>query len=476
MNWHELNEEKRVKDIYSKHSIEDFWNWWSNNQNRVMEVRIKDFDLIKEIANKFNIPFSASGVYVKNAEELKRVIAYARDKAVMWFGLQPRKKNWNKFGKKSFGGSDNHVGEIAYLFIDIDRIIKNGGATNNELKACDELCNKILERLSTQGWNKSYCKICSSHGLQLLIKLDYPIKLPEIEFDNKNKIFLPNEEFDKIKQIIREGLGGQISRFGKKFREELQVEIDKSCFKISNVGALHCTKNFKYDMTRWRGIVELKDGENTGLTDYILSKENDIKIYKNKNVFIKSRTLDLKHRLTLDKLHENILIRFLLDNDLPYGEINNKLWFQFKCLLRDNKIDLSSKEFILLHKELEAKFKGDFTINLPDPKFTFDENIVNSYCINNCLPPLYKLWPNRTKKLDMKLDNIDWNIIEFVDEEMELKSDTTIQEDLKECKTLLKEGLYDNKFIVGKFLKGCIKKYGEAKTMYYFKYLIERYF
>ena len=68
--WYELEERALLKRL-SNHSIKDFWDWWSDGENRVMEIRIKDYPLIKEVAKRFNIPYSVSGVYVNNAQLLK---------------------------------------------------------------------------------------------------------------------------------------------------------------------------------------------------------------------------------------------------------------------------------------------------------------------------------------------------------------------------------------------------------------------
>jgi len=201
--WYDMSEEERIKNVYSKYTIKDFWNWWSGGESKVMEVRIMDFTLVKEISLKYNLPYSASGVFVNNEITLKNVIGSVRDKATVWFGIQPRRKNWNKWGKKGFGGSDIFVDEIGFIFIDIDRITKTTTATNQELKKADELANLLLERFKLEGWNKSYMKICSGNGLQLVIKLDFPIKLIPIEFDSKTKIYSINDEYEKMRTMQR---------------------------------------------------------------------------------------------------------------------------------------------------------------------------------------------------------------------------------------------------------------------------------
>lgn len=468
MKWYELNEEDKIKNVYSKYKIKDFWDWWSNGEQKVMEVRIKDFALIKQVANKYELPYSASGVYVWNDILLKNVIAIIRDKATVWFGINPRKRNWNKYGKKSFGGTDYNISEINYIFIDIDRVDTSKPAEKEELKNCDDLANKILERLGTQGWNKNYIKICSGHGVQLLIKLDIPIKLPVVNFDNKDKIYENNEEFNNVKRLLTDGIGKQIKKFTNKFRDELQANMDSSAFFIGKVGALPCTKNVKFGTQRWRGIVEMLNGDNVGLTDYILSfSENQPKI---KDLFIKSRA-NFKEDVvtTVKQLEEHPVVQFMINNKLPGGMRNNYIWFSIKILIRDGKIDITSNEFKNLHKKLEESYGGHLTLNLPEKRFVFSKDIINSFCLNNFIKPIYPLWPEKNKKLNMMLEGRAWEFKDDYDVQINLKGETDIFEDMKEFSKILEEGHSSpNMENYYGFVNACIKKYGEEKTKYYF--------
>ena len=165
----------------------------------------------------------------------------------------------------------------------------------------------------------------------------------------------------------------------------------------------------------------------------------------------------------------------MLENDFPDGYINNTLWMQFKCLLRDNKVNLMSKEFLDIHNKLKTKHHRTFTLNMPDKNFTFDANIVNRYCIDHQMLPVYKLWPARTKTFDSKFDA---NFIEdfLVNDIMELEEDKTILDDLEVCKKKLRSGDWNNRNIIGSFINGCLKKHGREKTTYYFENLFDRYF
>lgn len=474
MKWYEYDEAERVKKVYSKYTIKDFWDWWSGGEDKVMEVRIKDIELIKEVAKTYGLNWTYSGVYIWNHILLKKVIAAVRDKATVWFGIQPRKKNWNKYGKKSFGGKDVNVQEIGFIFIDIDRVIKNGVATNNDLRNADILADKILEKLATEKWNNSYLKICSGHGLQLIIKLDFPILMPSPGFNEKLKVYEYNRGYEELKKIVAKGIGADIVKFGKQFQEELGVEIDKTCFSLSRVGALPVTKNFKYKTFRWRSIVEMKDKPNDGFSDYVLSKIENIKKFKEQNVFFKSSAHLPKTRIRKGKLMEHKLVKFMLENDFPEGGINNTLWFQLKILLRDAKFDIHGEEYKQFHQAIMKKHNRTFSENVPDKKFSFNENVINAFCVRNLIPPLYEYLPKRKNELNHNIKNLSWNYVK-ISTPMKLDEHTDIDEDMAQVKKSLKKG-FGNKEILGAFLAGMLEKYGEEKTKYYHKYVFERYF
>jgi hypothetical protein len=74
----------------------------------------------------------------------------------------------------------------------------------------------------------------------------------------------------------------------------------------------------------------------------------------------------------------------------------------------------------------------------------------------------------------MKLEGLNWEEIYITTEKIELNKDTSIQEDIREYKKVLISGDYNNIPKIGKFINGCIQKYGEKKTKYYFKFLFNK--
>jgi len=335
------------------------------------------------------------------------------------------------------------------------------------------MANYLLERLGEHGWDKNYAKLCSGNGVQLVLKLDIPIKLPTLTYNSKIGEYIINDEFDKVKRILINGIGKLIRKFAKNYREELNVEIDK-CFNIGRVGALPCTKNYKYDGFTWRGIVELKHGINEGLTDYCIGMYEKENKYVKKKIFAVSKGLNLRYRIREGQLKENPIVRLMLDNDLPRGQVNNLVWFQLKCLIRDSKYDIKSDEFKLIYAAIKKKYKYAFPMNTPDKQFQFDIDVLNTYCIKNKLPILFPLWETKNVFCPKTIGEIKFK--ETNEKEVyELPKETSIFKDLHIIKdSLLDEECLNNNFTVHKYINGMIEKYGESTARYYTDNLINK--
>jgi len=488
MKWYEFEEQDRIKKVYSKYKLKEFWDFWSDGHQIWMEIRTTDWKVAKQLGADLNLYYSHTGVFVNSANQLIKVIAHCRDKITVWCGAQPRKWGYNKWGKRAISGGDNFVETVKFIFIDIDRKIKSHPATNDELKECDIIADAILERFAINKWNKSYVKICSGNGVQLLIKLDYPIKIPDVKYekmDDGEYAYIGNAPFDKAKYLINDTIGKSMIKYINKFKKEndiVNVEIDKAAFRMAQVAALPVTKNFKFGGFRWRGVVELKDGENEGLTDYILELGDSVVKRNTKNIFgYTQKRLDSKKRLTKGKFKENSLVQLMLNDNLPSGERNNYLWFQLKCLIRDNKININDKEFRKLHRELEQK-NGKLTMNLPAKRFGFNENIVNEYCMKNLVPPIYKLYTYKKLMFDggvlfkEKLKNLSLENSEFAETTFEL-DDSTFKENMQKCQNEMREGnLLFNINKLSSFIKACREMYGDNMTEFYIKYAFFSFF
>lgn len=255
----------------------------------------------------------------------------------------------------------------------------------------------------------------------------------------------------------------------------MTVEIDKTGFNIGRVAALPFTKNYKHDSFTWRGIVDIKKGVNTGLTDYILSKMDEQEKSYTKRVKI-NKGVEPKNKIK--NIYDNRLAMFLLENIFPEGGINNTLWFQLKCLIRDSNYDMNKTEFIEYHQKICAKHGRTFTLNLPEKTFAFDENVVNAYCVNHLMPPIYEVYPHRNKKLNMNLENFDFedrNTLFFYGE-LDFIMDENILKTAKNFNRYLKVGDYANREKYATFLRRCVMGYGLEITKYYHDHIFYKLF
>lgn len=376
--WYEYNIKERYENVYKKFTVDAFWEWWSDGKDEWMEIRSESFSSMKPYVDAFNVPYSASGMYVNQSWQLKKALKYFKNKSTIWFGINPKRKLVNKNGFPSFGGKDIHIPKIKFLFIDIDRVIKDGPATREDLMNADFLAEKILEEFGNGGFNKNYCKICSGNGVQVLIKLDVPFEIPKPDFDEELKQYIEDTLFHEAKNVIHKGIGKVLATFSKQFREEYNVEVDTTCFNMGRVGALPYSFNLKYDEPIIRGIVELVDeGTNEGLSDYLrnIYISSDVKTAVNKN--FKQKTdlvLSQEHKMMKNELDKNVIIDLMMNYTFPDGGINNTLWYGVKILLHDNGIDLNDKEYMNIHNRLKYIHNRGFTENGLEPHFKNNYN------------------------------------------------------------------------------------------------------
>ncbi len=371
--WYEYNIKERYENIYKKFSIEDFWKWWSDGEDTYMEIRVKGYPKMKQYADAYNVPFSISGLFIHQDWQLKKIIKYFKDKSTIWFGINPKRQLRNKQGFASFSGRDINISKIKFLFLDIDRVLKDGQATNEDLMNADFLAEKILEELGNGGFNKNYCKICSGNGVQLLIKLDVPIDIPVPDFNEETNSYTEDVLFNEAKSIIHKGIGKILPTFSKQFRDAYNVEVDASGFNMGRIGALPYSYNLKYDQPIIRGIIELKnEGVNEGFSDYLRSiyLSSDVQKAVKKNFKQKTELiLSSEHKMIKNELNRNVIVDLMMNYRFPDGGINNTLWYGIKILLHDSGIDLSDPGYKQIHSQLKSIHDRGFTENGLEPAF-----------------------------------------------------------------------------------------------------------
>ena len=371
--WYEYNLKDRYEQIYKSFSLEDFWNWWSDGEDVYMEVRIMDYKPMVAYAKQYHVPYSHSGLYVNKAWQLQKIVEHFGSTTTMWFGVNPKRALKNKHGFMGFSGKDIHIAQSKFLFIDVDRVVKEGVATQEDLMNADFLIMSILKELGEAGFNKNHCKICSGNGAQLIIKLDVPIELPMPKFNSEIGEYVEDTLFEQAKSVIKEGIGKILPTFSKQFREKYNVEIDSTGFNVGRVAALHMSFNFKYDTKIPRGIVEIVNkGKNEGLSDYLrdiyLTREIKESV-KHKYKKITPIILSEEYKMIKNELQHNAIIDLMMNYSFPDGGINNTLWYGVKLLLHNSGIDSSDAGYRKTHQMLKTIHKRSFSQNGLEKKY-----------------------------------------------------------------------------------------------------------
>jgi len=528
--WYEYDTNERVKKVYTKYTLKQFWDWWTDKQKQTMEVRIKtSFSDIKDYSINNYIPMSKSGLYVDSFDKFYNVIKHFRQNNVIWFGVNPKRKLVNKQGYKKYSGLDINISEIKYLFIDIDRIKKEGIATKEDLMSADILSNYLLEELGKAGFNKNYCKICSGNGVQLLFKLDMPFNIPYPKFDKKLGEYIEDEFFDKVKNVFRNGIKSILQNYSNSFRDKFNVEIDTTCFNMGRVGALPFTYNFKHNKSIPRGIIELVEkGENTGISDYLKQLSDDLGFKEEKRKEFDKKTdiiITSDYEIKKDEMYRNSIVDLMMNYRFPMGGINNTLWFALKILFHRNKINKTDKEYVTIRERLKKLHERGFSDNGLETKYSDNYNgpikekhlgmvpfMVNKYLRLNKIEritdnkigfhkPLFDLSPNgkSMKKLKVNISNTDiskkskWDynlseqlidplsdVIEFAKHLDRVREGDFLEEGMTKSGNLTSFGrIYaklhmDNLFLV--FLRKFREKWKDEITCYMYKYYMEEYF
>ena len=432
MKWYEYDIKERYDKVYSKHTLDDFWSWWSDDRQAVMEVRVKNWQLVKEYSDKFHAPHASCGIFVDEAWKLKKVVDYfTNQKDDMWFAINPKRQLTNKFGKPAYSSKDVNISEIKFLFIDIDRVVKDGPANKEDLMKADFLAEKIISVFGEAGFDKNYCKICSGNGIQLIFKLDVPFELPTPRLDEQTGTYIEEALFVDIKNVIKNGIGKMLPTISDKFKDEYNVEVDRVCFNAGRIGALPYTFNQKFDTPIPRGIITIvEEGKNEGFSDWLKglqqSKQQRVNVkqsYKN----IKPLQLSEEYKVLHNELHKNVIVDLMLKYKFPEGGINNTLWYAVKILFHNSGICTNDNDFTQVHEMLkqfhgrsfstnglEPQFKGNYNGAIKDNAMQFVAPMVNKYLRQHKIvdastgksgykKPIFPVSPRGKRMLDIKI-------------------------------------------------------------------------
>lgn len=396
--------------INTNPTLIDYWNFIThNNSSCSFEVRIKNYDWLKVVATKLEIPYSKSGVYVNDYLKLFRVIKLVREKQTVWISVNPKRKSFYENQKfKSFNGTDASIEQITNIMIDIDRKVKGKLPASPEQKLLiNKLSSILLKDLEKLGV-ATYMKVDSGNGIQIVIPVE-PLWLPEQVYDEKTQTYVLSDVVEKYKNLVKSTFGAMVMRKynSHEIVKEYNAEIDESSFNIGRVMALHGSLNLKYELPILRRAffikVEESNMENKGLMSAMLKNLDDVVpttryITKNKyNIDI----LGEQKNYTIKTIYNSPLVKLLLSRRLPEGDRNRSLILPLKILLNKNNIDLRSPEVQKLRQQIESVQGGSFPFNSTKDFMIFSTNTITKYCVNNFIELPYEILPQYGYKEDM---------------------------------------------------------------------------
>lgn len=465
-----INNERTKFNMINK---EKFWQWL-NPDEQVFELRIKDFNIIKKTAQKYSLNYSASGLYINTAAQFDMLTKLlAKMKTTCWLSLNPKKKCFNNYGNLNYSGKDNGIYSISNILIDIDpkERFTDKDERIEQLKKCYAYASLIIDDLKKININ-NYTLLNSGYGVQLILKLDEDIVLPDCPYDYKIKSYTPTEEFNKYKTLIKKVFITQLTKKynTKKFKEEYGCDIDLNCSNISRVFSCPYTFNNKNSMSVQRTVLKIQNEvKNEGLSDALLNElENlEMPIYNKQN--LKTPQLKKEFKTKPSTIHDSALVKFMLTADIePNTGINNILVFSFKCLCADNNISLNEPEVLQLKVLLEKRFNRTIAWNTPEKHFHFNPNVINNYCMEQKFTPIYEVWYNKPKRREFEPHMFAWANYKALEWEPLTLEGSTINEVLYELAKRF-DGTMEQMY-------GFIKWVEEFKDEDYAKWFLENVF
>ena len=439
-----LSEEEKQKQIYSKYSLKDFWEFWKHGEDEVMELSFPNlrWHNVKE-QNKNNLPQNKNSVFVNNPEQLLELLkAPVRNLTPMYWGVNDRKQIFETFGekkytKKVYGMSNYGVNKIKHIMIDIDSKKEHGkNATPEGMKDSMILAKLVVDKMKTNNGFDDYMMLCTGNGVHLIYRLDKPIQMPILEYETINGmiVYKECEEFTHLKTILKRGIGKQI----RKLNDVNGSDID-NVWDLRRVSRLPFSLNIKVkDDLRACGIIHINKGSNKGMHDLIVSTPKPITRKRKATQFA-------KYKVKLKDLKDEPLVKLLCERNLPQGNRNHYLELSFAMLLNDSGISHRENEVIRL-LNIIRQVQNKYTIQV-DPKYIpqdghFNTETVNTYCWNNDIEFVYPVLLNHPKQ------SIDYIPL----------TKTRIHMNSSQIKGLIEEGKYDY-YTIKKLVKLCKKEF-----------------
>jgi len=383
-----------------KYKLEDFWNFLYSDvkvlnkklyhQNKLQDVFVEVRLINTELDRSIKIPNNwYSSYYINSYEELK--LLRDKYKTNVYISTQLKRKIYTKSKKddRIFLGYTTKTEAVRILnkiFIDFDLKDKSKSAD-----AYRDLVDKFIIHIEKKiGFKLSYEINFSGNGLHLFLKFNpYMINL-KYNMSNNNIIYNIDSEYMKDKNMIK-----NFGKFLKKEYAKIDTDIfdlDNKVFEIARITRCPMAINEKNGIKKITRILDIrknKEGEEK-LRELLLKDYRDMKI-ELKPAVITSTNNNLKSEDLL--LHP--FITLLTSHLLPEGNRNLYLERNFCALLKQSNVQLEDENITNIIETVE-RVQGQSFLSWWDKldefeNVTYNENEINSWCIDNNIKPIHNL-------------------------------------------------------------------------------------
>jgi hypothetical protein len=419
-----------LKKTPDKCTVEEFWDLLSRKENVTIEVRVLagekevDYGYLRAFGENHNIVVYGSSFFVRSAAQLRAIVENSQivENYNVYYGINPRRnvftysKKYNKAYQRP-GSKLEGVKSINVVPFDIEAVDRKGLATEDQMRKAMLFAGSLAKSFGDYyGWN-DHVAIWSGNGIHLLLFLDKPIDLPELEYvvDHEKKEVrydIYGKEFMKKSRLVNSFLKKVATR-----SQRVDPESSTSSWiygakfdfvgDLSRVMRLPFTKNNKKENIDKRPckVLSVKKGLNKNLHKVLLKERANIH-----NIIIpKSSHFDPQHAYTKDNIVSAPIVKLLLRKNLPEGGRNHYLEFQLSLLLRDNGIDVGEISSLVSEINSAQSKKVNLSPRHLKEGDHFNQDVVNNWCIINMIDPIYPLLEKRAIQHRFLNKNLSYN-------------------------------------------------------------------
>jgi len=483
---------KQFMDMYRTHSPKEFFDWLS--QERFLEIRFlsnyngekfNDWDLIKILAEKLNLEYRYSSLFINDYESLQAILLYKIGKYPLtrlyniFISVNPKRKvntiARNGLVTKSYYGGIAGTSHIQTILCDIEHDgDRAGNATENMIQECIEGAKYLCKLLKIED----YWINISGNGVHLWFQLEEAIELPipssrEIVIKGK-QVIKYNIKEEPINTFVK-----TYNRFIEKLNRNLKefnpiLKVDEGAKDLSRIARPPGSWNVKKNKTARAVGTAIKLLSNIKYNNnQFMAVKPLLNLESRKYKEIKSQTSH--NRYNYLNIGDSPLSKLLTSGLLPSTLSRNHYLEQgFARLLRDNDIKIHEIPKLIAEMDNAQQKPVQVDPDYLDDEGHFNPEMINAYCYACRLMFVYPIMEDSldindgyiTVKHSESLNAYSWQTVEVMTADIKL----TKPKSYFELKTLVRKLVdeYERSvvfFTIKNLLKDEWKYYGTTRLI-----------